>query len=71
VAGEFTSVAVCSQGHYGIEKGLMFSFPIRTDGSKWEVVEGVPSNEFSQEKIKATETELKEEKAAVKELGLI
>jgi malate dehydrogenase len=70
-SGDFTSVAICSQGQYGIEKGLMFSFPIKTNGSKWEVVEGVPSNEFSQEKIKATETELKEEKAAVKELGLI
>ncbi len=70
-SGDFTSVAVCSQGHYGIEKGLMFSFPIKTDGSKWEVVEGVPLNDFSQEKIKATETELKDEKAGVKELGLL
>jgi malate dehydrogenase len=70
-AGDWTSVAVCSDGSYGIEKGLMFSFPIRTDGSKWEIVQGVPVNEFSREKISATENELKEERAAVTELGLI
>ncbi len=69
--GDWTSVAVCSDGSYGIEKGLMFSFPIRTDGSKWEIVQGVPVNEFSQAKIKATEDELREERAAVTELGLI
>lgn len=70
-AGDWTSVAVCSDGSYGIEKGLMFSLPIRTNGSKWEIVQGVPVNEFSQAKIKATEDELKEERAAVTELGLI
>ncbi|TDU81799.1 malate dehydrogenase [Prosthecobacter fusiformis] len=69
--GDWTSVAVCSDGSYGIEKGLMFSFPVRTDGSKWEIVQGVPVNEFSQAKIKATEDELREERAAVTELGLI
>ena len=69
--GDWTSVAVCSDGSYGIDKGLMFSFPIRTDGSKWEIVQGVPVNEFSQARIKATEDELKEERVAVTELGLI
>ena len=69
--GDWTSVAVCSDGSYGIEKGLMFSFPIRTDGTKWEIVQGVPVNDFSQARIKATEDELKEERAAVTELGLI
>ena len=70
-AGDFTSVAICSDGSYGIDKGLMFSYPIKTDGKKWEIVQGVPVNEFSQSKINATETELKEERAAVQELGLI
>lgn len=70
-AGDWTSVAVCSDGSYGIEKGLMFSFPIRTDGSQWEIVQGVPVNDFSQARIKATEDELREERAAVQELGLI
>jgi malate dehydrogenase len=70
-AGDWTSVAVCSDGSYGIEKGLMFSFPIRSTGSSWEIVQDVPVNEFSQGKINATENELKEERVAVQELGLI
>jgi malate dehydrogenase len=62
------SVAVCSDGSYGIEKGLMFSYPIRSDGSKWSIIQGVPVNEFSRSKITATENELKEEKSMVSEL---
>jgi malate dehydrogenase len=62
------SVAVCSDGSYGIEKGLMFSYPIRSNGSKWEIVQNVPVNEFSRSKITATENELKEEKSLVSEL---
>ncbi len=67
-AGDWFSVAVCSDGSYGIEKGLMFSYPIRTDGKKWEIVQGLPVNEFSRAKITATENELKEEKSLVAEL---
>ena len=70
-AGDWTSVAVCSDGSYGVEKGIMSSFPIRSDGKKWEIVQGVPLNEFSRTKIDATVGELLEERAAVKELGLI
>jgi malate dehydrogenase len=64
-AGDWFSVAVCSEGHYGIERGLMFSYPMRSDGTRWSVVEGVPLNEFSGARITATENELKEEKALV------
>ena len=67
-AGDWFSVAVCSDGSYGIEKGLMFSYPIRTDGKKWEIVQGLPVNEFSRAKITATENELKEEKSLVADL---
>ncbi|NBR87160.1 MAG: malate dehydrogenase [Verrucomicrobia bacterium] len=67
-AGDWFSVAVCSDGSYGIEKGLMFSYPIRTDGKKWEIVQGLPVGEFSRAKITATENELKEEKALVADL---
>ena len=63
--------AVCSDGSYGVEPGIMSSFPIRTDGSKWELVQGLPINEFSRGKIDATVAELVEERAAVTELGLI
>ena len=66
--GDWFSVGVNSPGDYGIEKGLIFSYPIRTDGKKWEIVQGVPLNEFSKAKIAATEAELKEEKSMVSEL---
>ncbi|MBP7949313.1 MAG: malate dehydrogenase [Verrucomicrobiales bacterium] len=69
--GDWTSLAVCSDGSYGIQQGLMFSYPVRSSGSTWEIVQGLELNAFSREKIAATETELKEEWAAVKELGLI
>ncbi len=62
------SVAVHSDGSYGIEKGLLFSFPIRSNGSKYEIIQGVSVNEFSRSKITGTENELKEEKSLVSEL---
>jgi malate dehydrogenase len=67
-AGDWFSVAVVSDGSYGVEKGIVSSFPIRTDGKKWEIVQRVPVNEFSQSKIDATVNELKEEKALVASL---
>ena len=67
-AGTCFSVGVCSDGSYGIEKGLIYSFPIVSDGQKWSIIQGVPVNEFSRSKIVATENELKEEKALVAEL---
>jgi len=67
-AGDWFSVGVCTPGDYGIEKGLIFSYPIRTDGRKWEIVQNVPLNDFSKSKIGATEAELKEEKSLVAEL---
>ena len=71
-AGDWTSVAVCSDGSYGIEAGIIASMPIRSNGDgTWEVVQGVPVSEFSQGKIDATINELREERDAVKELGLI
>ena len=62
------SVAVSSNGEYGIDNGLMFSYPIRFDGTHWEVVEGVELNSFCREKIQVTEKELKDEREAVKDL---
>jgi malate dehydrogenase len=65
---DFFSVAVTSDGSYGIEKDLMFSYPIRSNGSSWEIVQGVQLSEYARQKITATENELKEEKALVAEL---
>jgi len=64
-AGDWFSVAVASDGSYGVEKGLMCSFPVRSNGAGYEIVQGVPVNEFSRAKIEATVAELKEEKALV------
>ncbi len=65
---DWHSVAVCSDGSYGIEKGLMFSYPIRSTGKDWNLVPDLPLNEFSRAKIAQTENELKEERALVSEL---
>ncbi len=64
--GDWHSVAVCSNGEYGCEKGLMTSFPIRTvSETKWEIVPDLQLSAFSHTKIDATINELKEEKAMV------
>ena len=65
---DWYSVAVCSDGSYGVEKGLMSSFPIRTAGDGREIVQRLPLNDFSRQKINATVAELQEEKALVAEL---
>jgi len=67
--GDWMSVAICSNGEYGIDAGLIASMPIRTsDGKTWEVVEGLEINDFSRQKIDATVQELREEKEAVSDL---
>jgi malate dehydrogenase len=67
-AGDWHSLCLCSDGSYGVEKGLISSFPIRSNGQQIEVVQGLPINEFSQGRIDATINELKEEKSMVSEL---
>ena len=66
--GNWHSVAVCSDDSYGVDKGLISSFPIRTKGDKWEIMQDLPLNDFSRAKIGASVNELKEEKALVKDL---
>jgi malate dehydrogenase len=68
-AGDWHSVAVCSKGEYGVEAGLISSFPMRTlaNGSL-EVVSGLTLSEFSRGKIQATVQELQEEREMVREL---
>ena len=65
---DWHSVAVCSDGRYDVEQGLISSFPVRVRGGKWEIVEGVSINDFSRSKIDASVAELKEEKSLVAEL---
>ena len=66
--GEFFSAAVSSDGSYGVEDGLIFGFPLRSNGSECSIVQGLKHNEFAQIKIKATLNELLAEKEAVAEL---
>ena len=70
-AGETYSVCLASQGQYGVDEGLIFSYPCRTENGVVKVVEGITHNEFGTEKFNTTLNELKEERQAVKELGLI
>jgi malate dehydrogenase len=65
------SMSVRSAGQYGVEEGLISSFPVRCSGGNYEVVEGLEVGEFAQSKIDATVNELKEERDAVKQLGLV
>ena len=67
--GDWHSVALCSKGDYGVEKGLISSFPVRTlANGDLEVVQGLSVGEFSQARIDATVNELKEEREMVREL---
>ena len=67
-AGDWHSVCLCSDGSYGVEAGLISSFPVRSHTQKIEIVQGLPVSEFSRSKIQSTVNELKEEKSLVGEL---
>ena len=66
--GDWHSVCLCSDGSYGIEEGLITSFPVRSRDQKLDIVSGLEINAFSQGKIDATINELKEEKSMVADL---
>ena len=70
-AGETFSMCLASNGQYGVDKGLIFSYPCRVENGVVKVVEGIQHNEFGQEKFKVTLEELRGERDAVKSLGLI
>ena len=65
------SMAVPSHGEYGVEEGLVSSFPVRVANGEYEIVEGLEVGDFARQKIDRTVNELKEERDAVKDLGLI
>ena len=66
--GDWHSLCICSDGSYGVEEGLISSFPMRNTGGELTIVQDVPINEFSRAKIDATTNELKEEKTLVADL---
>jgi malate dehydrogenase len=65
------SVAKCSTGEYGVDAGLIFSFPTRVENGEVNVVKGLEFNDFAKVKFEATLEELRQERDTVKELGLI
>ena len=70
-AGDWVSMAVVSDGSYGVPEGLISSFPVTTSGGDWSIVQGLEINDFSRAKIDASTAELAEERDAVTGLGLI
>jgi len=68
---DWTSMAVVSDGSYGVPEGLISSFPVRCADGKWEIIQGLDIDDFSRERIDASVGELAEERDAVKGLGLI
>jgi malate dehydrogenase len=70
-AGDWVSMAIPSDGSYGVEEGVISSFPVTCSNGSYEVVQGLDVNDFSRSRIDATVNELKEERDAVKQLGLV
>jgi malate dehydrogenase len=69
--GDWVSMAVRSDGSYGVPEGLISSFPVTTSDGDWSIVQGLEIDEFSRGRIDATVAELADEKDAVTQLGLI
>jgi malate dehydrogenase len=70
-AGDWVSMAVCSDGSYGVPEGLISGFPCETKNGTWSIVPGLDIDDFSRARIDASVGELGEERDAVSELGLI
>ncbi|WP_435771994.1 malate dehydrogenase [Nocardioides sp. SYSU DS0651] len=69
--GDWVSMAVVSDGSYGVPEGLVSSFPVTTRDGGWEIVQGLDIDDFSRGRIDASVAELEDERKAVTELGLI
>ncbi len=67
-ADDWVSMAVPADGSYGIEPGIIYSYPVRCADGKYEIVQGLDVNDFSRERMEATEVELREERAAIESL---
>jgi malate dehydrogenase len=69
--GDWVSMAIPSDGSYGVQEGVISSFPVTCANSRYEIVQGLEIDDFSRSRIDATVNELKEERDAVKQLGLV
>jgi malate dehydrogenase len=66
--GQIVSMGIASDGSYGVAKGIYYSFPVRCDYGRYQIVQGMELNDFQRERLHATEQELLEEKAGVEHL---
>ncbi len=69
--GDWTSMAVVSDGSYGVPAGLVSSFPVRCCDGEWEIVQGLPLNAFARSRVNVSVDELKSEAEEVKSMGLL
>ena len=69
--GDWVSMAVPSDGSYGVDEGMISSFPCTCSNGEWKIVEGLEINDFARAKIDATVDELVEERDTVKKLGIL
>lgn len=69
--GEWTSMAVVSDGSYGVPAGLVSSFPVRCHSGEWEIVQGLPLNAFARSRVNVSVDELKAEAEEVRSMGLL
>jgi len=65
---DWVSMAIPADGSYGVEPGIIYSYPVRCSGGTYEIVQGLEIDDFSRERMDATDTELREERAAIEEL---
>jgi malate dehydrogenase len=65
---DWVSMSITADGSYGIEPGIVYSYPVRCSGGNYEIVQGLSIDDFSRGRMDATETELREERAAIEEL---
>jgi malate dehydrogenase len=70
-AGDWVSMAIPSDGSYGVAEGIISSFPVTCAGGSYEIVQGLEIDDFSRQRIDASVNELVEERDTVVELGLI
>jgi len=69
--GDWVSMAIPSDGSYGVEEGLISSFPVTTEGGEYKIVQGLELSDFSKERIQKSVDELAQERDAIRQLGLI
>jgi malate dehydrogenase len=69
--GDWVSMAIPSDGSYGVDEGVISSFPVTTSNGTYQIVQGLELNDFARSRIDVTVNELKEEREAIKQLGLV